>query len=105
MQRKVELEASAFAGRAAGDDGALVLGDDSVDERQSESRALPGGFGGEERIERALEDFLGHSGAVVLDDDAHRRALGRAVASRERKVDNRRFDRHEDAPSRSLRAW
>lgn len=67
------MEARARPGRVVGFDGAVVLGDDVLGDRQSQSRAA---FApAHERIEDALAQRFGDTGTIVGDLDVEREAV------------------------------
>ena len=60
-------KARAAPGRALDGDRAAVGLDDAVAHAQAKPGAFSRGFGGEERLEHALQRFLRHAGAGVGD--------------------------------------
>jgi len=60
-------EAGSFADRAGDDDGAAMLLDDAVGDREAQSRALVATLGGEDGLEDAYPDLVRDARSVVLD--------------------------------------
>jgi hypothetical protein len=69
--RQTHFDRAALTGLAVDLDVAAGLLDEAVDLAEPKPGALPGLFGGEERLEGALADRLGHSRAGVGDGDLH----------------------------------
>ena len=64
-----ELDRGAFAGPALDARGAARLARHSIDHRQAEPGSLADFLGGEEGLERALDDFGRHAGSGVADGE------------------------------------
>ena len=69
--REIHPECSAFSRLAVYRDRTLVVLDDSVDNRETRSGALPGPFRGEERLKNTLDNFPAHTATRVAQDHSH----------------------------------
>src|SRR5262249_48141802 len=78
--RQIGREGAAAARCARDVDRAGGIGDDAVDERQSESGALANFLGCEERLEYAAQRRLVHAYAVVADGEPRVRAAVQGAA-------------------------
>src|ERR671918_392499 len=67
--REINDEGATASGSARHIDRARGIGDDAVNEREAEARALADLLGGEERLEDARERRFVHAGAGVFDGE------------------------------------
>ena len=64
-QRQIDVDAGSFTGFALHVNVAVVLFDDAVYRRQSQTAALAFRFGGKEEIENPLDGLLVHSRSSI----------------------------------------